>query len=455
MPTALVPVGLPSAMTIRRPTGLHHTDPQSLLAWELVQRQESGFDVAAWEGPGALLADREATTADVDRVADGVRSARRRGDWPYREPDTLAAIVDALPPADPVGRLEVDHLDDRLRGAWLGRCAGCMLGKPVEIGDVWTVERIREYLVLADAWPLTDYVPALDPMPPGFAFHATWPTTTRGRIVASERDDDVDYSLLALLLLERYGSGYRSEDVAHEWLSRLPYLTTYTAERLVYRRLVEGHDAASAGAADNPYREWIGALIRADVHGYVHPGDPRAAALSVHADAALSHRGNGIYGAMWAAALVAAAFTAGSARAAVAESLRHIPAQSRLHEAVSGVLASREAGLSWDSARAQIEERLGHYCWAHAVNNAALIAAGLLWGADDFTSTVGLTVVGGWDTDSNGATAGSVAGILTGARAIPVHWTEPLRDTVRSTVLGPDEIRISDLARRTRRLIGR
>ncbi len=59
---------------------------------------------------------------------------------------------------------------------------------------------------------------------------------------------------------------------------------------------------------------------------------------------------------------------------------------------------------------------------------------------------------GGLDTDSNGATAGSVAGVLTGADAIPARWTEPLRDTVRSAVFGFDGVRISALAERTLRL---
>lgn len=84
--------------------------------------------------------------------------------------------------------------------------------------------------------------------------------------------------------------------------------------------------------------------------------------------------------------------------------------------------------------------------------NAAVITAGLLYGEGDFTSTIALTVRGGLDTDSNGATAGSAAGVLCGAAAIPPQWTEPLRDRVRSAVFGFDGSRISDLAARTHRL---
>jgi ADP-ribosylglycohydrolase len=90
--------------------------------------------------------------------------------------------------------------------------------------------------------------------------------------------------------------------------------------------------------------------------------------------------------------------------------------------------------------------------WIHTVPNAAVLTAGLLYGDGDFTRTIALTVRGGLDTDSNGATAGSVAGVLTGAAAIPDQWKDPLEDTVRSAVFGFDGVRISALAERTLRL---
>lgn len=59
---------------------------------------------------------------------------------------------------------------------------------------------------------------------------------------------------------------------------------------------------------------------------------------------------------------------------------------------------------------------------------------------------------GGLDTDSNGATAGSVAGVMCGAAAIPPQWSEPLRDRVSSAVFGFDGVGIGELAERTVRL---
>lgn len=186
-------------------------------------------------------------------------------------------------------------LADRILGGWLGRIAGNMLGKPVENGDHWTRDRIDRYLRRADALPLTDYLPALEPPPDPveFELRPEWQSCVRGRIHGSCRDDDVDYSVLGLHLLETHGPCFSTEQVGEVWLLRLPYLQTFTAERAAYRNLTAGVKPPLTATLDNPYQEWIGALIRADVHGWVNPGDPRRAAAMARRDAVLSHTGNG------------------------------------------------------------------------------------------------------------------------------------------------------------------
>ncbi|CAL9603482.1 ADP-ribosylglycohydrolase family protein [Streptomyces sp. enrichment culture] len=343
-------------------------------------------------------------------------------------------------------------LADRILGGWLGRIVGNMLGKPVEQGEVWTRDRIDRYLREADALPLTDYLPEPVSETDTLALRPEWRLCVRGRIHGSCRDDDVDYAILGLHLLERYGFGFSTEQVGDLWLLSLPYLQTFTAERAAYRNLANGLKPPLTATYDNPYQEWIGALIRADVYGWTSPGAPRRAASLARRDAVLSHTGNGVYGAMWAAALISAAFTAPAVRDALEEALAVIPGGSRLARTVRRVMSLHESGLSWEETLGTLAEETAGMNWIHTVPNAAVITAGLLYGEGDFTRTIALTVRGGLDTDSNGATAGSVAGVLTGARAIPAHWTDPLEDTVRSAVFGFDGVRISELAERTLRL---
>ena len=431
--------------------GYDPLNPRNLLGDEVRQRRETGFDVAALVAEANRIdpEDDRAVLALIDAADDLVRNDT----WPFEEPDSLDRIRDTLSAVSAARAVADDELGLKVHAAWLGRVAGCNLGKPVEAGDHWTVERIRAYLMLADAYPLDDYVPLLDPLPEGFVLRENWPETTRGNVHGSARDDDIDYSILAVHLLETHGRGLTPAHVGSAWTHYFPLHQLYTAERAAYINLAGGHRPPVTARRRNPYREWIGAQIRGDVFGYAFAGDPWSAAALAYQDATLSHVGNGTYGEMWSAALNAAAFASTSALEAITLSLEVVPPRSRLHAAVSGVVALHESGATWDDALQRIRETHGHYSWVHTVNNAAVVAAGLLWGEGDFTASVGKTVMSGWDTDSNGATVGSVAAILSGSPdALPERLIAPLGDTTRSALFGFDHSRISHLAERTIRL---
>ncbi len=428
-------------------------DPADMLTDELVQRRESGFDVSAVEEVvnGAL---QTLSPAAVDRAFEALDGTELVSDWPYVEPTALADIEATLPPSPTVPplRLADDALRDRLLGAWLGRCAGCNLGKPVE---GWPRDRIRRYLELADAYPIADYFPVIASPPDDLRLNWCWRDTTRGNVEYMARDDDIDYTILGLHVLEEYGPGFGPMDIAVEWLDHLPFTQVYTAERAAYRNLIRGRVAPETASHRNPYREWIGAQIRADMWGYVSPGDPRRAARLAYQDASLSHTQNGVYGELWAAALIAVSFVTDDVRQALEMSLAFVPPRSRLVEAVGDVLRFHADGLDWEQARDAIEDRYyAAYSFVHTVNNAALVSAALLWGDRDFTKTIGLAVQGGWDTDCTGATAGSVFGAMHGTDALPQQWVDPLHDLVRSSIMGFDRSRLSDLAARTQRLVG-
>lgn len=441
---------MPELIAAYRITNYDPLIARNLLFDEVQQRRETGFDVDAIveEANRTDPDDREAILALVERLASSNRSA----EWMYEEPDTLPEILATLGTLPAPTPVDPEVLRDKISAAWSGRIAGCNLGKPVEMGSHWTVEHIREYLELGDAYPLRDYFPILDPMPEKFELRDNWPFTTRGNVDGSARDDDIDYPILALHLLEIHGRDLQPEHVGEAWLMLFPLKQVYTAERAAYINLTMGVPLPEVALIRNPYREWIGALIRGDVFGYVHPGDPIAAATLAFRDASLSHVGNGIYGEMWAAALVSAAFVSSSAHEAIVSSLAVVPPRSRLAEAIRHVLTLHEDGLSWEEALEEIRAAYGHYAWVHTINNAAVIVAGLLWGEGDYTTAVGRTVMSGWDTDSNGATVGSVAAILAGTANLPANLIAPLNDSTRSALFGYDNSKISDLADRTYRL---
>ncbi|MFF5443674.1 ADP-ribosylglycohydrolase family protein [Streptomyces sp. NPDC012888] len=372
-----------------------------------------------------------------------------------------------------------EGLEARLEAGWLGRAIGCLLGKPVE---KLPLPAIRALARAAGNWPLDDWFTARG-VPAALLAAHPWnrrsaPTSLAENIDGMPEDDDLNYPLLNLLLLQRHGKHFTTADVARVWLDELPAGRTFTAERIAYRNLLLGLEPPLTASHRNPFREWIGALIRADVHGWTNPGEPARAAEQAGRDAALSHTGNGVFAARFAAAAIAAA---ASGTADVHQCLRAglaaVPEGSRLAAAVRDGIdtAARhptpgspggpgssdgsddsddsdgsDGSDAFDRVVDELHHRYGHYHWVHAVPNAAVIAAALTHADGDFTRSVCLAVSGGWDTDSNGATAGSIAGLLAGSPGkLPDRWTAPLKNRLATTVAGFDGIGFDTLAQLT------
>ena len=110
------------------------------------------------------------------------------------------------------------ELASRIFGGWQGRIAGCTSVSRSRMETSGLRSGSRAYLELADAYPLRDYIPALDPMPKGFRLRECWPETTRGHVHGAARDDDIDYSILNLWLLEQHGFGVTPRRVANACL---------------------------------------------------------------------------------------------------------------------------------------------------------------------------------------------------------------------------------------------
>jgi ADP-ribosylglycohydrolase len=199
----------------------------------------------------------------------------------------------------------------------------------------------------------------------------------------------------------------------------------------------------------NPYREWIGSQIRADGLAYGAAGNPELAAELAWRDASFSHVKNGIYGEMFAAAMIAAAFGEKDNERIVEIGLSEIPANCRLAADVRKAVEIAHNAKDQLNLVEQIWEAFKHYHCVYTNNNAALVAATLIFAKDNFELAITTAVLGGWDTDCNGATVGSIMGARLGAASLPLHWSEPLQDTLYAEVNGFHPIAISECARRS------
>ncbi|MEV8253731.1 ADP-ribosylglycohydrolase family protein [Rhodoglobus sp. NPDC076762] len=441
---------------------LSWTQPEDLVPHALVAAELDGHDVSAlrerWvEAGGSPKA--AVSGATPDRASAALRQLARE----------LIAAVDAAPvsaelatnePSDVDAMLAAapggwqgseNTTDDRVLGAWLGRAAGCLLGKPVE---KIAREGIRAISESTGNWPISGYFTEIG-LEPAVAEQYPWnrrsrPTSLVENINGMPEDDDLNFPLIALDLLERVGTSFTTDDVAQSWLANLPGGRVFTAERIAYRNLLDGYEPEEAATVGNPFQDWIGAQIRTDVYGWVSPGRPETAARLAHTDARLSHSRNGIYGACFAAAASAAAITADSVDDVLRAGLSVVPANSRYAAAITRGMELGASDLDDEAAIDAIYADYGHLHWVHVLNNATLLAFAVTRSRGDFTRAITLAVSGGWDTDSTGATAGALCGALSGASALPPAFIAPLHNRLASSVPGFDGIGFDELARRTR-----
>lgn len=448
-----------------------------LLYREFIQSREEG------KAPEAIEQLRgELARAGSDPVVLAALHARLvalpvRADFSWNEPNSLDAIRALRRDSHAFAPPALDAtFADRMEGAWLGRCIGCALGKPVELIGIcapkaerqFTWRDIKHYLtaISPDEWPIRDYIPRHSPVEQELTRLVGIPST-RENIAFMETDDDIRYTVLGQIILANNGAAFTTENVAEAWLTTLPYQSVCTAETQAYRNLVtryEIHESTGwqlgplpidwhwVATHLNPYREWIGAQIRVDSYGYAAPGNPALAADFAWRDARLSHVKNGLYGAMFCAAMIAAAFATNDVRKIIAAALGEIPATSRLHAEITDIVALCERhGNRFENHEAVFNgicERVGHYSNIHTNNNVAVCVAALLLSGGDFHQAITLSVMAGFDTDCNGATVGSVVGAIAGARNIPSHWSRRLNDTLNSNIPGYHPIAISECARR-------
>ncbi|MFI9765518.1 ADP-ribosylglycohydrolase family protein [Streptomyces sp. NPDC052415] len=424
--------------------------PEDLIGHELRQAAEDGRQpariAARWKAAGGLDAPRSAGASPgpasrylrllaedlLDELADLPSGLADK------EPTDLAGIKASCPSWPTASAAPgTAPTPAGLEAAWLGRAAGCLLGKPVE---KLPLDAIRALAAPTGNWPPTTYFTAKG-VPQDLLTAHPWnrrsaATSLAENIDGMPEDDDLNYPLLNLLLLQRHGRDFTTTDVARLWLDELPAGRTFTAERIAYRNLLTGLEPPRTAHHRNPFREWIGALIRADVHGWTNPGNPAAAAEQAHRDATLTHTANGVYAAMFIAAAIARAATGtGTVHACLATGLTVVPPASRLARAVRHAVQLAEQQPDFDAVVDELHAVHGASHWVHAVPNTALIAAALTHAGGDFTGSVSRAVSGGWDTDSNGATAGSIAGLLAGdPAALPDHWTAPLKNRLSTSV---------------------
>ncbi|MBP3300565.1 MAG: ADP-ribosylglycohydrolase family protein [Clostridia bacterium] len=422
---------------------------------EYRQCLEEGLEIAEYEPlfsavgnlkPGKI----KSRLADV--LYDLVCSLPRREDYPYSEPSDLEGIRSLSEPIGlPAFRESKKALRERIAGGWYGRICGCLLGKPIE--GIRTDELIP-LLTETGNYPMHRYILKADLTE---EMYARCKFSLRNRCFAdtvscAPADDDTNYTVLYQLIVEKFGRDFTPANVAEAWTRYQPKSAYCTAERVAFCNFVKGYCPPDSAVYQNPYREWIGAQIRGDYFGFINPGDPARAAEMAYRDACISHVKNGIYGELFAAALMSCAFVCSTAEEMLRGAMGQIPTTSRLYAELDWVLKQYAEGMTAEACFAEIHRRYdehdGHD-WCHTISNAMIVAAALLYGNGDFGRSICLAVETGFDTDCNGATVGAAVGIWKGVSALSEDWLKPVNGRLNTQILGVGEVSVDSLIEKT------
>ena len=323
--------------------------------------------------------------------------------------------------------LNINDYRDQVLGCWLGKNIGGTLGAPFE----WwrQVNNVSFYTQELGGEPLPN--------------------------------DDLDIQLLWLLALEERGIKLDAHTLAEYWcLYVTPHWAEYGTGKINMRA---GLPPPLSGTLFNDYRHSCGAFIRAEIWACIAPGLPAVAAAYAREDAILDHgNGEGTWGEVFIAALESAAFVVKDLRRVIDIGLSYIPADSGVAQAARTAMECFDAGRTWQEARDEVLRR--HRGASHAnrpnrtspedhrkgladgalgydvPSNIGITVLGLLYGGEDFSKMICITVNCGEDTDCTAATAGSIYGILHGARAIPEKWIKPIGRSIKTICLNLGEL---------------
>jgi ADP-ribosylglycohydrolase len=377
-----------------------------------------------------------------------------RDDWPYVEPNDLEGIWAECDPNRPLGAIAAVDLDvcaRRVETAFLSSVCGCILGKPLEINP--TLDQIRGALEGIGEWPMDDYVSERIAEALRRPLHRSWVETVRERIAYVAPDDDINYTIMGMLLLERHGLAFTKEHVRDAWLHHLPIRTTFGPERTLL--LKAGVDTLAGGDGDletwvtvlNPHDEKCGALIRADAFGYACPGRPALAAELAWRDASWTHRRTGIYGEMFIAAAIAAAQVMRDRLGVFETALQFVPRRSRFYEIVSDSLEEVRQATDWLDGYQRVHGKYKQYTHCLVYQEVGTLINTLRF-AEDIGDGICKQVSQGNDTDSFGATAGSLLGAYFGPGYLEERWLAPFNDDIHTALAWFYERSLSKLAKR-------
>ena len=188
--------------------------------------------------------------------------------------------------------------------------------------------------------------------------------------------------------------------------------------------------------------EQIGGQIFIDTWGLVAPANPHLAAEYAEKAASVSHGGNGVYGGMFVAACISTAFTEKNIEDVIASGLSVIPQNCEYARMTREIIGfHRQHPESWRDCFQFVKTEFWtnkYPSFCHIIPNSAIMVLSMLYGKGDFSKTINICNMCGFDTDCNVGNVGTIMGVLVGLEGIDYEkWRKPINDFLAcSSVIG-------------------
>ncbi|MEM1483622.1 ADP-ribosylglycohydrolase family protein [Oscillospiraceae bacterium PP1C4] len=312
-----------------------------------------------------------------------------------------------------------DNYIEKTYAGWLGKVIGIRLGAPIE---GWSKEKIR--LMVGDK--IEDYIVDYQ----DFA-----------------ADDDSNGPIYFTRALEHYKK-LTPREFGYTFLNFIPKEHGFfwwggelSTEHTAYHNLLRGIEAPQSGSAEKNGKELaeqIGGQIFIDGFGFAAPAKPALAAALAESCARVTHDLNGVAGARFVAACISLAYVRTSLPELMREALTYIE-KGDYYQVVSHMLQCRQEEKTWEEAFSVLREHYwtDHYPGiCHIIPNAGILALALAYGDGNYTKTLEIVNLCGFDTDCNAGNAGAIVGVFSGIAAngtdngIPKKLITPIRDIV-------------------------
>ena len=315
---------------------------------------------------------------------------------------------------------------EKVYAGWLGKIIGVRYGAPIEM---WSSQKIADTYGELDGYVKYYHDFAADDDTNGPLFF-----TRALEDYASEGELKPEHIANAIMNYVSCGEGFF-------WWGGYGV----SAEHTLYENLKCGIRPPHSGSEQQNgivIAEQIGGQIFIDGWGLICPGNYRKAAEYAKKAACVGWDRNGIYGGMFVAACISAAFEDHDIMSVLSKGISVIPQESDYAHMARDIIDFHEhVPEDWRACLSYVQQNYWSdkfHGGCHIIPNAAIIVLALLYGNGDFTKTLNIGNMCGFDTDCNVGNLGTILGVMNGLEGIDYEkWRKPINDfQVCSSVVG-------------------